>query len=111
MQTTSLSDTEIILLEALDALGGNAHISELKGAVRWQARGNAHKALAALHDRGLLTRYARGCYTVTPSGRDMLKSASAPLNTPSSTVDEDRQVGPIPAGAPLTPASRSQQEV
>jgi hypothetical protein len=72
MQATSLSESEIILLQAVDALGGDVHISELKGAVRWQVRHITHKALGTLQERGLLNRYARGCYALTAIGRHAL---------------------------------------
>jgi hypothetical protein len=72
-----LSEPEIILLQAVDALGGNVHISELKGAVRWQVRQTTHKTLGMLQERGLLNRYARGCYALTSFGRDALDSVNA----------------------------------
>jgi hypothetical protein len=72
-----LTDAEVIVLKAIEALGGEAHISELKGAVRWQARGNAHKVLAFLSDDGLVNRYARGCYVLTEVGRTVLAALSA----------------------------------
>jgi hypothetical protein len=75
MKAAILSESEVILLEAIDALGGDAHISEIKGAIRWQARHGTHKALGALQERGFLHRYARGCYTLSADGREALASA------------------------------------
>jgi hypothetical protein len=83
---TILSEPEIILLQAVDALGGDVHISELKGAVRWQVRQTTHKALGMLQERGLLNRYARGCYALTNFGRDALNSVGAGRSTHNATA-------------------------
>jgi hypothetical protein len=74
MRAPTLTEAEILLLDAVQALGGDVHISELKGAVRWQVRHSVHKALGVLHDRGLLNRYARGCYVLTATGRAALSA-------------------------------------
>jgi hypothetical protein len=83
MRTGKLSETEVIVLEAVDALGGDVHISALKGAVRWQARRNAHKVLGLLTDCGLLNRYARGCYVLTEAGRAALASSLSEVRPPA----------------------------
>jgi ribosomal protein S19E (S16A) len=79
MKHGTLTDYAALVMEAVDALGGDVHITELKGAIRWQARAKLAKVLTALSEQGFLAHYARGRYALTPTGRSALAQVSVSL--------------------------------
>jgi hypothetical protein len=77
---TSLSNKELIVLEAVEALGGTATSGRLKTLIRRQLRDQIFDLLSGMEARGLLSRYARASYVLTRDGRTTLRtSQSLPL--------------------------------
>jgi hypothetical protein len=71
----SVSHKELVVLEALDALGGDATSGRLRSLIRRQLRDQLFELLSALETRGLVSRYARASYVITSEGRHAVRMA------------------------------------
>ncbi len=72
MQGRRLTGVEVVVLELIDGLGGEAHSAHLAELILEPLRPFLKRALLDLFDKGLLLRYAPGHYYLTPEGRSAL---------------------------------------